>query len=158
MPKHLELNTMTEPPSPPNRLFAPVSGLGWRRWLAGALGLVFIASAVVNLFGWGENIPLTFVKMAEANRGTGLAGVSGLIAPHPGPVSLGVFGFMGLTGLSEFFGLGLLFWAALGQLIMMLGFVTLLHRAFPLVILTDGLLALAIAALLVRFHAEGRRP
>ena len=47
--------------------------------------------------------------------------------------------------------------AAVGQLVMMLCFITLLHRAYPEVILADGLFALALVSLLLAPEQPGRQ-
>ncbi|MCB9992649.1 MAG: hypothetical protein H6873_03205 [Hyphomicrobiaceae bacterium] len=118
------------------------------------VGVAFIVSAVVNFFGLGEDIAEIFARMAGANQGTRLAGVSALIAGHERLAIVIAATFMFATGLAELLVRRFASLAAIGQVVLMLVFVTLLHRAYPEVILTDGLLMLAIALGLSAPHRE----
>ena len=113
------------------------------------VGLAFVLSAIINTFGLGENIPQIFAAMAEANKQTRMDGISALIASHHLPALLIATSFMFVTGVTEILALPIATMAAIGQVVLMLVYVTLLHRAFPEIILTDGLLMLAIAIALI---------
>lgn len=119
-------------------------------WIVRIVGATFVLSGVVNLFGLGEDFARVFRAMAAANAGTRIEPLSGWIAAHAGPVRVLVAALMIVTGVPEMFRLAGWRGAALFQLVMMLGFVTLLQRGFPEVVFADGLCAIALAVALVQ--------
>ena len=119
-----------------------------RERLLQVVGLAFLASAGINALGLGENIPQTFAAMAAANAGTRLEPVSELIVAYWGWALGAAVAVMAVTGFAEVARLNWARGAALVQVLLMLAYVTLLHRAFPEVMFTDGVIGLALAVAL----------
>lgn len=130
---------------------------GWRKWLWWFIGASLIVSGTANMFGLGEDIRALFATMAAANDGTRLGPLSDLIAANARPVIVAVSLFMMTTGVAELFDWPGRRFAAIGQVVMLLAFISLLHRAYPEVIFADGLYLAALAALLNEPRTDQRR-
>lgn len=114
-----------------------------RRLLRRVVGLLFLLAGVAKFLSWPES-PYALLRAAQAaNAGHWIAPLSG-IAVALAPVLIPAIGLaMVLSGLGQIFDVGLRA-AAGAQFTMMACFVLLLHRAFPAVLLTDGVIAGAI--------------
>ncbi len=121
------------------------------------IGVVFVASGTLNIFGVGENTRLILAKMAAANVGTRIGPLSAVISEHHLSAVLAAAAFMLLSGLCELMALPLARMAAAGQLVMILAFVALLNRAYPEIFFVDGVIAIAITAFLIRSPKDRER-
>lgn len=119
------------------------------------MGLIFLTSSAVNLSGFGEDLGARMHQMAKTLAATELGTAAAFIANNQPLVLTIVFVFMGITGSLQLFNHRLAHLAAIGQIIMMIGFIAFLHLDFPLVI-GDGLLILALACVLVHRSHIGK--
>lgn len=117
-------------------------------WLETALGVVFVFSGIVNIFGLGEDIHIILTAAAHSLDDTRLSPLAGLIETHWYQFLVPVCLAMIVSGIFQIRHSRWAGWGAIFQLVMMLGFVTLLHRAFPEIIFADGVLAIGLILLL----------
>lgn len=117
-------------------------------WLETAIGLVFIFSGIINIFGLGENIHAILTTAAHSLDDTRLRPLAALIEAHWYLCLVPVCLAMIVSGTLQIMHSVWAEWAAIFQLVMMLGFVTFLHRAFPEIIFADGVLAIGLFLLL----------
>ncbi|AZZ94444.1 hypothetical protein EUZ85_28530 [Hahella sp. KA22] len=121
------------------------------RYLFGAL---YVMAGVAKAFPQIEDVGVTLQKAAAANQGTWLAGLSEWLAAHA-QLMAWVSGVALLaSGLCYLFN-RMLVPAVIGQCVMLAGFVTILHRAFPQIVFVD--LVFLIVALLVLWESVSQK-
>jgi len=122
---------------------------GWYGWLERSVGASFVLAGVNKFANIGEDAPGVLAHMADANAGTGLASLSDWLNAYHQPVIYFVGVAMIAAGLAQLFRVGMLAQlAAIGELAMIVCFVTLLHRGFPIIFL-DGFYVMALVPILM---------
>lgn len=119
-------------------------------------GVLYVLAAVAKAFPRVEDVGAVLRRAASANAGTPLAGVSAHLAVQALPVTIVAGVAMAAFGYS-FLRDRMLAAAAIGQIAMVLCFITILHRAYPLVFLVDlPFFAAATFVLCDALRATGR--
>jgi spermidine dehydrogenase len=118
-------------------------------------GAIYALAGVAKAFPQIEDVGQVLQKAAAANQDTLLAGLSLWLAEHAQLMAWvsGIALFS--SGLCYLFN-RLLQQAVIGQCLMLVGFITLLHRAFPQIILID-LIFLVVALIVFWESAKARR-
>ncbi|WP_425072712.1 DUF6041 domain-containing protein [Sagittula sp. S175] len=127
------------------------TALDYARMVSGGLCL---AAGIAKALPQVEDVGAVLGLMAEANADTLLAPLSELIVANTGPMTVLVGLALAGSGLAFLTG-RLLIPAAIGQIAMLIGFMTLLFRFQPAIVLID--LPFLVVALLVLRRELGRR-
>lgn len=117
------------------------------------LGILYLAAGIAKAFPSIENIGETLALAAKANEGSMVEGLSLSLANNSGLVSFIIGVIFVVSGLMLITNKGPVKKALGLQLFLIIGFVTILHRAFPGIWVADGLFFIAGLALL-RHHAQ----
>ena len=119
-------------------------------------GILYLLAGIAKAFPRFEDVGAELLRAAAANQGTPLADVSQSLACHTLPVAVMVGVAMAAFGYSLLRD-RLLVPAAIGQIVMLLCFMAVLHRAYPLIFAID-LPFLIVAVLVLNQEMRASRP
>ncbi|SJN56368.1 hypothetical protein VR7878_01737 [Vibrio ruber DSM 16370] len=117
--------------------------------------VLYMLAGIAKLFPQFENVVAELQIAAVANQGTWYEGVSAWIGTHAQFFNLLSGAILFISGLVLLLNPPWTKWVIYGQLLMMVVFVTILHRSQPQVILLDAVFALAALYMLRnQFHRK----